>query len=154
MINSSALYLTVFVHTEHFNALFICNRIAAACHNYAGSRTVVPFNVEVSKFFVNNCLANIDKVCFKSWKNYLRLRVTETSVILNYLRAVRSNHKSEIKTTLERSALCYHSVDCRNKDCVHTFLCNLVCIVRIRADCTHTACVKSLIIIVSSLVVF
>ena len=64
---------------------------------------------------------------------------------LDNLRTIWCEHKSKVKTTLERSALFVHSLNSWHKDCLHTNFCHIICIIRVRADCSHTACVKSLV---------
>ena len=137
----------------HFNALFIALRIAAACHNYAGTALIFPLDIEVGELFIINCLEDIAEVCIEERKNDLSFGVAEAAVILDNFYALWCCHKSEVETAFELSALGVHCIHCREEDIFHTFLCNGFGIERVRSDSSHSARVKSLVAVESALMI-
>ena len=75
------------------------------------------------------------------------------AIIFYYLRSLRSKHKSEIEASLKRSAFCVHSLYRRNKYVFHALCCNIVGIIRIRSNSSHSSCIKTCIVISDSLMI-
>ncbi len=153
VINKRSVYLTLVVHTEHLETLFVLNRISSAGHNNTSAVTRLPADLDISQPVFINSLKYLAKIALQHRKNYLRFRVAETAVVFNYLWTIRGEHKSEIQTALKSPALSVHCIDSRQEDLLHALLGNVISVVRVRCNSTHSACVQTLVAVQRSLVI-
>ncbi|CCZ83714.1 unknown [Ruminococcus sp. CAG:254] len=153
MINGAACYLSAIIQTGDCKTGFILFRIAAACHNHTSCTAILPDNRQFCQLLFRNRTHNINQIGFQQRQHNLCFRVAEPTVIFNDLWAIRCQHQAEIQTALERSALCLHRTNGRQEDGFHTSICNFLCIIRVRCNCSHTAGIQTLVLVECPLVI-
>ena len=141
------------VQTGDLLALFVGLRIAAGRHADAAGGIVCPLNVDILELFVDNGIEDVEQVGVQSGQDSLRLRVAETSVVLDNARALRGQHQAEIQHALERTAFLLHGRDGRLEDGLHALGGNVVGIEAGRRECAHTAGVRAFVMVVGTLVI-
>ena len=141
------------VQTGDLLALFVGLRIAAGRHADAAGGIVRPLDVDILELFVDNGIEDVEQVGVQSGQNSLRLRVAETSVVLDNTRALRGQHQTEVQHALERTAFLLHGCNSRLEDGLHALGSNVVGVEAGRRECAHTAGVRAFVMIVGTLVI-
>ena len=100
-----------------------------------------------------NSRENIIDVCHKSWKHNLCFRITETAVELDHLWSLRGLHKTAVKNTGERTALCNHCCSSRFHNLLEREFKVFISDERNRRIGTHASGVRSLVTLICTLVV-
>ena len=134
-------------------AFLIRYRIPVRCQNDAHGCVVFEFQIDLIQRSVNTCLKHIDDIGLHSRKNNLCLRITETGIVLKYLRTVCGQHQTEENDSLELSSLCCHRIyrcliDMCLTECIHFFR-----IERAWREGSHTTGIQSLISVFGTFVI-
>ena len=135
-------------------ALYIFLWIATAYEHYAYSSTLVKFYSTLVEILVSNTLEEINDITLQTKHNALSLRVSHTAVILDYHRlAVHVDKTEEDKALIYNTFLCktfYRWTDDALVNLLHPFLCSEWN----RCHATHTASIKTCIMLANTLVIF
>ena len=128
-------------------------RVACGCQNNADCSVVLKLQIDLIQGTVDTGLEQIHQIVLHARKHNLSLRVTESSVVLQYLRTICSQHQAEEDDALELSALCLHGVygllvNVFFAKCIH-----LWSIERTWREGSHAAGVQSLVAVLRALVI-
>ena len=153
MENCNIIHSFSIFKTSNFITLLVAYRVATTCHNYASCCVIFPLNINLIKSTVYTSLKNFHKVSFKSRKYNLSFRVSKTCIVFNNFHTLWSKHKSKENNALESSTFFIKSINCWLINCLHTFFGKFLCVYSTRRESTHTTCIKTFVIIISSLMV-
>ena len=98
-------------------------------------------------------LHHSQQVALQKRQHHLGLRVSETAVVLNDLRAVGRKHQPEIQTAFEGPALRVHGRNGGFENRLHAHLCDLRRIIGVGRDGAHAAGVQAPVAVQRALVV-
>ena len=133
-------------------ALGIVARVALRSENNAEGNILAPNDLGRG-CTLSNSLENICDVAVNQWQHDLSLRVTKASIELDNLHAIRSLHQTTIQHTCEWTSLLNHRLCSRAHNLLHSKFEVLIGDEWQRGISTHTARIRALIAVKSTLMV-
>mgnify|MGYP001704768214 CR=1 FL=1 len=139
--------------TMDWESFFVFYRITIGCQYHADCRIVLKLQINLVKGAIHACLKDIHDIIFHTWENYLRLRITESGIVFQYLRSLWCQHQSKENHSFELSALSCHGIHSLLINIFFTEFVHFIRIERAWRKCSHTAGIESLVSIHGALVI-
>ena len=134
-------------------SFFIAHRVSVGCKHNANCGIVLKLQIHLIQCSVNACFHHFNNIIFHSRQDNLRFRISETCIIFQHFRSVRSQHQSEEDHAFELASLCCHRVNGCLINMLFTKCFHFFCIERTRRKCSHSACIQSGISVARTLVI-
>ena len=141
------------IQTADQKSFFIADRISAGSDHNTDSRIIFKFQIDLIQRPVNAGFHDFDHVCLHPRQNDLCFRISESGVILQYLRSILRQHQPEENDSFKFSALCRH---CIYRRLINMLLAVFVDFFRVEGagrKCTHSACIQSRVAVSGPLVI-